>query len=186
MTSTTIRRTGKVAVVASAVCMTLGLFTGSAFADSDEPALEASLSEPDAVAPGGNGDVTLVVKNVSDEATEGVLLNVMLPPHVIMNYDGHCNQTGLTSEGGMMISCQYNDDLGQLDPGESREAVTPFTIEPLAPASTELGEMSALVVPLEDGEATEDWRDLDGPNTATTPITTADGGWWQSITDFFS
>jgi len=180
MASTTGRRVDRLAAtaaLASAACVTLALFASPVFAAAEEPALRASISEPAAVAPGGRGEVTYRVTNVSDKATEAILLNISLPPYVRLESDERCEQTGLNDDGGALISCNIGDQLGKLAPDETTVATdTPFFVAYDAPQSTEpteLGQLGALVVPLHNGEPTEDPADLDGHNVVWTTITTS-------------
>jgi len=192
MVVTNKRRVGRLAAsaaLASAACLALSMSANPAYA-AEEPALRASISEPAPVAPGGTGKVRYEVTNVSDEATEGILLNISLPRYVSLDSDKRCQQTGTNPEGGALISCNISDDLGKLAPGQTRVSDTPFYIAKNAPPSTELGKLGALVVPLKNGEPTEDYRDLDGHNVVWTPITTSGGTqdsntaafeWWKKL-----
>jgi hypothetical protein len=187
----TIRRTGRIAVVATTAVVSFGVLAGPAFADNDSPDLELTLSEPVAAAPGSTVDVEYTLTNVSDKATEGMLLNMSLPEYVSFAPASNCQETGENNEGGTLVSCNISGPEGKLGAGESLESSTPFQISPDAPADTDLGKLGALVVPLKDGaEETEDWTDTSGPNAAETSISTASGssagGWLSSLTGVFS
>jgi hypothetical protein len=95
------------------------------------------------------------------------------PPHDRpSNHRRRCGSSDLhqrhvvrTPRGGQLISCSFNDQLGTFAPGETRSA--------------SLGTLGALVVPLENGEPTEDWTDLGGAHVERVEITTAGstGAW---------
>src|SRR5215218_284261 len=104
----TIRQTGRVAVVATVACLGFGMLAGPAFAAGDEPDLKLTLTEPAAAAPGGTVEVRYTLENVSKKATEGILLNMSLPPHVSFGPAANCKETGKNDEGGKLVSCNIS------------------------------------------------------------------------------
>jgi hypothetical protein len=150
--------------------------TKAAVAD-EEHAFDIEIQEPGPVAPGASGLISYTLTNTSDKFIDGILFNISLPPGVSVNTDSrYCVDVGAkNSEGGQMISCQFKDELGKFNPGETQESQTDFSIAADAPVSTDLGDLRALVVPLdEDGGAAEDENDLEGPNVDKAKIVTAD------------
>jgi hypothetical protein len=113
-------------------------------------------------------------------------MNVSLPPHVTLHTDAHCQQTGENPEGGQLISCSFDDQLGKFGPGETKSGTNDFAIAADAPRSASLGKLGALVVPLENGEPTEDWTDLEGDHVDRVEITTAadSAGAWGRLRSF--
>jgi hypothetical protein len=169
-----IARAAAVAVATTVACIGGTLLASPAFAD-EEHTLTIDIQEPDAVAPGTSGLLSFDFTNTGDKATDGILLNVSLPPYVTLRTDSHCEQTGQNPEGGQLISCSFNDAQGQLAAGETRSGTNDFTVAADAPESASLGELGALIVPLENGEPTEDWKDLEGDHVDWVEITTAAG-----------
>lgn len=161
--------------IALAVAGAGAALAGTAEASGDERALEASLAMPTSLPPGGAGELTYRVRNVSDRATEGILVNVSLPGGVStdLEADPHCQRTGSNDTGGALISCNFSDGWGQVAPGQTQLAKRGFHIAPDAPSNTLLGVVGVTAVPLEDGEPTEDWTDLDDANTTGVPISTS-------------
>ncbi len=171
------RRIGRatiVAAAAAATCISGTLLASPAFAGEDH-VLKIDIREPDAVAPGASGLLSFDMTNTGDEAIDGVLLNVSLPPQVTLRTDSHCQQTGQNPEGGQLISCSFTDAQGKFAPGETRSGTNDFAIAADAPHSASLGKLGALIVPLENGEPTEDWKDLEGDHVDWVEITTAAG-----------
>ncbi|MFC5232522.1 hypothetical protein [Pseudonocardia zijingensis] len=169
--------------------MALGgtILASPAFAD-EEHAFTLEIQEPDPVAPGTEGLITYELTNGGDEATDGVLVNVSLPPDVVLNFDvTRCQKTGTNEEGGDLVSCNFSDEFGKFAPGESKTSQASYTVAADAPESTSLGEVGALAVPLEKGEPTEDWSDLSGSHVDTAEITTGAGsaGTWDQLRGFF-
>ena len=160
--------------VVAAVGVTAAVFAGPALAAAGghEHALQASINDPAPVSPGATGELVYTVTNVGHRTTDGILLNVSLPPHVRLNKDPHCQRTGRNDEGGDLVSCNFSDAQGLLVPGQTRLSRTPFHVDRDAPAPHELGRLGALAVPLRNGRPTEDFRDLSGRNTVWTSIST--------------
>jgi hypothetical protein len=194
----TIRQTGRVAVVATAVCMGLGVFGGSAFA-AEEPNLELLLGEAPVVAPGQTAEVPYTLKNVGDEATDSLLLHMSLPPGVSFlapnceetAHDAENPETGEVEAGRTLVACNISGPEAVLAPGQELNSVAPFEIASDAPADTELGTLGAQILPLEDGtetEAVEEMeKDLSGANVDTTVLSTGSGGGLlDSVMNFFS
>lgn len=174
----TIRHTGRLAVVATAVCLGFGVLGGTAFAANEEPDLKLTLEEAPAVAPGDTVEVPYVLENVSSETTDSILLNMSLPEFVSFAAP-NCQQTGETEDGGTLVSCNISGPEAVIAPGEKLETVAPFQISPDAPEGAELGKLGALVVPLDEGQEsgdTEDWTDITGHNADETLISTGAGG----------
>lgn len=148
---------------------------GTAQAASDERALEATLAMPTSLPPGGSGELTYRLRNVSDQATEGVLVNISLPRYVStdLETDPHCQRTGTNDTGGTLVSCNFSDDWGKVAPGQTQLAQRGFHVAPDAPAHTVLGVVGVTAVPLEDGEPTEDWTDLEDANTTGVQVSTS-------------
>ncbi|WP_037062748.1 hypothetical protein [Pseudonocardia acaciae] len=170
------RRIGRV-VGAAAVAVTIGalctVFSGTAYA-APQSVLRTKLTGPPATVPGGQGVLQYTITNTGRTPTDGILLNVSLPPRVdlALSPGVPCQKTGNNPQGGALISCNFSDASGRMAPGESRVHNTPFTVAPDAPRGKVLGPVGALVVPLKGGKPTEDERDLRGPNVAWTPIRT--------------
>jgi hypothetical protein len=184
MRATIIRRC---AAVATATCATFALFAGSAAAAEDESdALTAILTAPAAVAPGDTTEIRYIVENVSGQATDGLLVNISLPQHVVILGDQPCQSTGTNDEGGELISCDFSSIVGTLEPGETFEGVTALQILSAAPEDIELGRLGALVTPLSEGVPTGDWTKLVGANVVWTTVSTVAGGWLSGFTGLFS
>jgi hypothetical protein len=145
--------------------------------------LKIDVHEPDPVAPGASGLISFNMTNTSDMAVNGVLMNVSLPPSVTLHTDSHCEQTGQNPEGGQLISCNFSDAQGKFAPGETRSGTNDFAVAADAPAGTDLGKLGALIVPLENGEPTEDWEDIEGDHVDRVEITTTEGsaGAWDRL-----
>ena len=181
-----IARAAAVAVVASATGIGGALLASPAVADEDH-AFAIDIQEPDPVNPGASGLISYTLTNTSNEAVDGVLMNISLPPHVSLNTDSHCQQTGRNPEGGQLISCNFSDKLGKFAAGGTRSGTNDFTVAANAPRSTTLGELGVLVVPLEKGKPTEDWKDLDGGHVDRVDIKTGSGSAsaWENLRSFF-
>jgi hypothetical protein len=169
-----ITKAAAVAVMATSACLGSAFIASPAVAD-EEHAFDIEIQEPDAVAPGASGLISYTLTNASDEPTDGVLMNISLPPQVTLNTDSHCQQTGQNPEGGQLISCNFSDAAGKFAPGETFSGRNDFTVAADAPQSASLGKLGALVVPLEKGEPTEDWTDLEGDHVDWVEIKTAAG-----------
>lgn len=180
------RRIARVAAVAGAtasMALSGALLASPAFAD-EEHAFTLEIQEPQPIAPGTEGRITYELTNRGDEATDGVLINVSLPPDVVLNFDpAHCQKTGTNDEGGDLVSCNFSNEIGKFAPGESKTSEASYTVAADAPESTSLGEVGALAVPLEQGEPTEDWSDLEGSHVDQAEITTSAGsaGTWDQL-----
>jgi hypothetical protein len=194
----TIRQTGRVAVVATAVCMGLGVLGGSAFA-AEEPNLELTLGEAPAAAPGQTAEVPYTLKNLGDEATDSLLVHMSLPPGVSFlapnceetAHDVENPVTGEVEQGRTLVACNISGPEAVLEPGQELSSTAPFEIASDAPADTELGELGAQVLPLEDGVETEPVEEMEkglsGGNVDTTLLSTGSGGGLlDSVLGFFS
>lgn len=182
-----IARASTVAVAATSMGLTCAVLASPAFAD-EEHAFTIEIQEPEAIAPGTEGRITYELTNVGDKATDGVLINVSLPPDVVLNFDpAHCQKTGSNPEGGDLVSCNFSNEVGKFAPGESKTSEASYTVAADAPESASLGEVGALAVPLEDGEPTEDWSDLEGSHVDKAEITTSEGsaGAWGGLKGLF-
>jgi hypothetical protein len=182
-----IARAATVAVAAAALGTGATILASPAFADEDH-SFRIDIQEPDPVAPGTEGLITYRLTNTGDEATDGVLINVSLPPDVVLNFDPlHCQKTGSNPEGGDLVSCNFSDGFGAFAPGETKTSQASYTVAADAPESASLGKAGALAVPLENGEPTEDWTDLDGPHVDEAEITTSEGsaGAWDQLKGLF-
>lgn len=180
-------RAATVAVAASSLGLSGAILASPAFAD-EEHAFTIDIKDPEPVAPGTEGLITYELTNVGDKATDGVLINVSLPPDVVLNFDpAHCQKTGSNPEGGDLVSCNFSNEVGKFAPGETKTSQASYTVTADAPESTSLGEAGALAVPLENGEPTEDWTDLEGAHVDRAEITTAAGsaGAWDQLKGLF-
>lgn len=153
----------------------LALTTPAAADPGSGHALQATITKPAAVAPGGSGSFHYSVQNVSGQATDGVLMNVAIPRYVTIpdiQQDKACKQT--EDQGAQTLwSCAITDQSGKLAPGQRADNDAKFSVAANAPGPQSIGTVVALVVPLDaSGKPTEDWHDLKGPNTVSTPITT--------------
>ncbi len=176
MTTTRIRR-----LAGSAIAVTSALLVvvpGQAAA-ANPHALQTTFDSPLAgAAPGGTGTVQLQVKNVGSQATQGVLINIALPPHVtlpVLAADKHCqHKADPNVPGGSLISCNMsdkNDPRAQVSSGHTNTDDAEFTVDKQGVAPfAHLGTLVVVTVPLVNGKSTEDWRDETGPNTARTEI----------------
>jgi hypothetical protein len=170
-----IARAATIAVAATSACFASAVFSSPAFAD-EEHAFELEIQEPEPIAPGTEGLINYQLTNVGDKATDGVLINVSVPPDVTLNFDAnHCQKTGTNPEGGDLVSCNFSNELGKFAPGETKTSQASYTVAADAPESASLGKVGALAVPLEEGEPTEDWTDLEGSHVDQVEITTGAG-----------
>jgi hypothetical protein len=182
-----IARAVAVTVVTASACLSGALLASPAFA-AEEHAFEIDIQDPEPIAPGTEGLITYDLTNTGDEATEGVLINVSLPPDVVLNFDAtQCQKTGQNAEGGDLVSCNFSNELGRFAPGESKTSQASYTVAADAPESASLGKVGALAVPVENGEPTEDWSDLEGSHVDQAEITTASGsaGPVEQLRSFF-
>jgi len=162
-------------LVAATGAGALALAAPAAADPGTDHVLHASVSKPDAVAPGGTGTFHYSVQNVSGQATEGVLMNVAIPRYVSLpdiQQNSMCKKTEDQARQSLW-SCAITDQNGKLAPGQVAKNDPQFSVSKNAPGPVSLGNIGVLVVPLDaNGEPTEDWHDLKGPNTVSTPITT--------------
>ncbi|GAA4205278.1 LPXTG cell wall anchor domain-containing protein [Actinocatenispora rupis] len=170
-----VRRVGAVAglgLLASAGIGMVAVATPAVAAPSNDHALHASATTPDAVAPGGSGTFHYAIQNVSGKATDGVLMNVSIPRYVSLpnvTQDKHCKQTG-TTKMAVLWSCAFTDQSGKLQPGQTVSADPTYTLAKNTPGPAQ-DTIGVLVVPLDaNGQPTESWKDLSGPNTVKVPI----------------
>jgi hypothetical protein len=186
----TIRQTGRLAVVAVAACVSFGMLSGSAFAADAEPDLMLTLAEITPAAPGSIVELRSVVENISTEATDGATLNLSLPANLSLASGSTCEEIGTNDEGGTLVSCTINGSTGTIVPGESVEVATPLQIAEDAVAGAELGTLRALAVPAGEVVPIGDLTTLAGSNVAETAISTLAGeatsDMWSSITALFS
>jgi hypothetical protein len=182
-----IARAATVAVAATSMALGGALLASPAFADEDH-AFTLDIKDPEPIAPGTEGLITYELTNTSDKAVEGILINISLPPDVVLNADpNHCQKTDTNAEGGDIGSCNFTGGMGAFAPGESKTLEASYTVAEDAPESANLGKVGALVVPLEGGEPTEDWSDLEGPHVDQAEITTSAGsaGAWDQLKSVF-
>jgi hypothetical protein len=183
-----IARAASVFVATAALGCTGTVLASPAFADEDH-AFTLDIQDPEPIAPGTEGLITYELTNNGGEATDGVLINVSLPPDVVLNVDpAHCQKTGSNPEGGDLVSCNFSNEVGKFAPGETKTSEASYTVAADAPASASLGEVGALAVPVEGGEPTEDWSDLEGSHVDQAEITTSAGGsagTWDQLKGLF-
>lgn len=169
--------------------MVLGgaLLAAPAFADEGH-AFALDIQDPAPVAPGSEGLVSYTLTNTSGEATDGFLINVSLPPTVELNLDpNNCEKFDTNRDGGDMIRCTFAGGIGAFAPGESKVLEKSFTVAADAAAGASLGQIGANVVPIVDGEPTEDPTDIKGSHVDYAEVTTSDGsaGAWGQLKSLF-
>jgi hypothetical protein len=184
------RRLARVATVAAAatsMALTGALLASPAFAD-EEHAFTLDIQDPAPVAPGTDGVITYTLTNTSGEAIDGFLINISIPPAVGLNLDpDNCEKFDTNREGGDMVRCTFTGGIGKFAPGESKVLEKSYTVAADAPEQTSLGELGANVVPIVNGDTTEDPTDIKGPHVDYTEITTsaASAGAWDQLKSFF-
>lgn len=147
-----------------------------ASADPEMPhVLQVELTQPAPVAPGAGGTVHIEVTNTGETATEALLVNFSLPPSMTLDHSDDCQETGRNAENGVLLSCNIDDDIAKLAPGQTNKADLPFRIAEDAPAGAELGTMTVVAVPIGSPEEKDGWKDQDkdDPHFAETQITTS-------------
>jgi hypothetical protein len=185
------RRIARVATVTvAATSMALGgaLLASPAFAD-EENAFTLDIKDPAPVAPGADGVITYTLTNTSDNATDGFMIYISIPSGVNFDLDPNtCGETDHDPEGGeVVVRCNFDGGIGQFAAGESKVLEKSYTVAADAPEQTSLGELGANVVPIVNGDTTEDPTDIKGPHVDYTEITTsaASAGAWDQLKSFF-
>jgi hypothetical protein len=176
-----------VAVAATSMALSGALLASPALADEDH-AFKLNIKDPAPTAPGTDGIVTYELTNTSGEATDGFLINISLPPAVDLNLDPNsCEKFSTNREGGDMFRCTFTGGIGKFAPGESKVLEKSYTVAADAPESASLGQVGANVVPIVNGETTEDPTDIKGPHVDYAEITTSAGsaGAWNQLKAFF-
>jgi hypothetical protein len=163
------------------------LLASPAFAD-EEHAFTLDIKDPEPIAPGTDGIITYELTNTSDEATDGFLINISIPPTVVLNLDAdNCEKFDTNREGGDMVRCTFIGEIGQFAPGESKVLEKSYSVAADAPESASVGKIGANVVPIVAGEPTEDPTDIKGTHVDYAEITTSAGsaGGWDQLKAFF-
>jgi hypothetical protein len=176
-----------VAVAATSMALSGALLASPALADEDH-AFKLDIKDPAPTAPGTEGLIAYELTNTSDKAIDGFLINISIPPTVDLNLDAdNCEKFDTNREGGDMIRCTFVGGIGKFAPGESKVLEKSFSVAADAPQSGSLGQVGANVVPIVDGEPTEDPTDIKGTHVDYAEITTSAGsaGAWDQLKGFF-
>jgi hypothetical protein len=182
-----IARVATVAVAATSMALSGALLASPAFAD-EEHAFTLDIKDPEPTAPGTDGIITYELTNTSDEATDGFLINISIPPAVVLNLDAdNCEKFDTNREGGDMVRCTFIGGIGKFAPGESKVLEKSYSVATDAPESASLGKIGANVVPIVAGEPTEDPTDIKGTHVDYAEITTsaASAGAMDQLKAFF-
>ncbi len=180
-------RVATVAVSATSMALSGALLASPAFADEDH-AFKLDIKDPAPIAPGTDGIISYELTNTSSEAADGFLINISLPPAVDLNLDAdNCAKFSTNREGGDMFRCTFIGGIGRFAPGESKVLEKSYSVAADAPESASLGNVGANVVPIVNGEPTEDPTDIRGPHVDYAEITTsaASAGAWNQLKSFF-
>jgi hypothetical protein len=110
-----------------------------------------------------------------------------MPPTVDLNLDDNCEKFDTNREGGDMVRCTLVGGIGAFAPGESKVLEKSFTVAADAAESGSLGQIGANVVPIVDGEPTEDPTDIKGSHVDYAEVTSSAGssGTWGQLRSFF-
>jgi hypothetical protein len=182
-----IARVATVAVAATSMALSGALLASPAFAD-EEHAFTLDIKDPEPIAPGADGIISYELTNTSDEATDGFLINISIPPDVVLNLDAdNCEKFDTNREGGDMVRCTFVGGIGEFAPGESKVLEKSYSVATDAPESASLGKIGANVVPIVAGEPTEDPTDIKGTHVDYAEITTsaASAGAMDQLKAFF-
>jgi hypothetical protein len=164
-----------VAVAATSMALSGALLASPALAD-EEHAFTLDIKDPEPIAPGTDGIISYELTNTSDEATDGFLINISIPPAVALNLDAdNCEKFDTNREGGDMVRCTFVGGIGKFAPGESKVLEKSYSVAADAPESASLGKIGANVVPIVAGGPTEDPTDIKGTHVDYAEITTSSG-----------
>jgi hypothetical protein len=180
-------RVATVAVAATSMALSGALLASPALADEGH-AFRLDIRDPEPIVPGTDGIITYELTNTSDDAADGFLINISIPPAVDLELDpNNCEQFSTNREGGDMVRCTFIGGIGTFAPGESKVLEKSYSVAADAPESASLGKIGANVVPIVDGEPTEDPTDIKGSHVDYAEITTSAGstGAWGQLKSFF-
>jgi hypothetical protein len=165
-----------------------GAFLASpAFADEGH-AFNLDILDQEPIAPGASGVLTYELTNTSSETLDGFLINISMPLTVDLELDpNNCEKFDTNREGGDMVRCTFIGGIGQFAPGESKVLEKSYSVAADAPESSSLGKIGANVVPIMDGETTEDPTDIKGSHVDYAEVSTSSGsaGAWDQMRSFF-
>jgi hypothetical protein len=169
-----ITRSATVAVAAASMVLSGAFLASPAFADEGHT-FNLDISDQAPIAPGAGGILTYQLTNTSNEAVDGFLINLSMPPTVDLELDpNNCEKFGTNREGDM-VSCTFIGGIGQFGPGESKTLTKSYSVAADALASSSLGNIGANVVPIVNGETTEDPTDIKGPHVDYVEVSTSSG-----------
>lgn len=182
-----IARSATVAVAAASMALSGAFLASPAFADEGH-AFNLDIQDQEPIAPGTSSVLIYELTNTSSEALDGFLINISMPPTVDLELDPtNCEKFDTNREGGDMVRCTFIGGIGRFAPGESKVLEKSYSVATDARESSSLGKIGANVVPIVDGETTEDPTDIKGSHVDYAEVSTSSGsaGAWDQMRSFF-